>query len=182
MEIFMPQPDNQPQALIQLRTGSAPKLGRGSGNVHFELLQESAQNALVVRLTGNDGGGYFGRDAVAFSTIRAVVDIAAGQPFPSKMLKDCFSSRSSNNAGFLACVLRAEGLLTAAADSTHLHQRCGDWDAWEQACLVDNGTSNGGSRADLVANPETSKKDGRPRRKASLTADTVPESCSANLA
>ena len=175
-----------PQTLFTLRTGSAAKLGQhAQGRVHFELVSDGAQ--LLIRLVGNDGGGYFGRDAVPFSRIRAAVaELNDGQGFATKALRDCFVSRSANNAGFLACVLRAEGLLTAAPASAHLHQVCGLWDDWEQACLdlLDAALSTEGQPAP-ESTAKTSKKDGRARRKAGLTdaeAQATGEHCNADPA
>ena len=177
-----------PQSLFILRSGSAAKLGqRAEGRVHFELVTDGAQ--LLIRLIGNDGGGYFGRDAIPFSRIRAAVaELKEGQGFATKTLRDCFvASRSANNAGFLACVLRAEGLLTAAPASAHLHQVCGQWDDWEQACLELPGAapSTEGPHLPMHAAVKTSKKDGRARRKAGLTdaeAQTTGENCNADPA
>lgn len=183
----MPHLTDTPQSFFTLRTGSAAKLGqRAEGRVHFELVTDGTQ--LFIRLVGNDGGGYFGRDAVPFSRIRAAMaELEEGQGFASKALRDCFVSRSANNAGFLACVLRAEGLLTAAPASAHLHQVCGQWDDWEQACLNLQGAvlSTDGPLAPERAAVKTNKKGGIGRRKAGLTdadAEATGENCNADSA
>ena len=48
----------------------------------------------------------------------------------SRLFRSAFSSRSTNNAGFLAAVLRAEGLLTAVSSASNQHRVNGDWTLW----------------------------------------------------
>jgi hypothetical protein len=64
----------------------------------------------------------------------------ASKPFPSKALRDAFEGRSSNNAGFMVAVLRAEGLLGPAPDAETQHVITGDWAAWKKAMLAVTGT------------------------------------------
>lgn len=128
-----------PPAFFHLRSGSAAKLGlRGAGgHVHFELLTDYQNRELFIRLTGNDGGGYFSREAIPFARVRAVVaEFSDQQPFPSKVFSKCFIGLSSNNAGFLACICRTQGLIAAVPGNAHLHKLAGNWSEWEKACLA----------------------------------------------
>jgi hypothetical protein len=50
-----------------------------------------------------------------------------------------FAGRSSNNAGFLAAILRAEGLLALAPDTEGRHVISGDWAAWKASVLAEPG-------------------------------------------
>jgi hypothetical protein len=60
-------------------------------------------------------------------------------PFAGKAFAPSFSSRSSNNPGFMAAILRAEGLLGPVPDKAHLHLVAGDWEAWKAAMLAQPG-------------------------------------------
>jgi hypothetical protein len=74
---------------------------------------------------------------VPFARIESAVHgIAAGQPIASKQFQPCFVSKSQNNAGFLAAVLRSEKLLQAVPDAAHQHVVAGDWSAWKTALLA----------------------------------------------
>lgn len=59
---------------------------------------------------------------------------------PSKCFKEAFVGRSSNNSGFLAAILRAEGLLIPAAEAENRHMAAADWQAWQVAALAEPGT------------------------------------------
>ncbi len=62
------------------------------------------------------------------------------KPLSAKIFQAAFIGQSSNNAGFLAAILRAEKLLMPAADSQHHHALQPDWEKWKvsQLALVDN--------------------------------------------
>lgn len=159
-----------PPVFFHLRSGSAAKLGqRAEGQVHFELLTDHQNRDLFIRLSGNDGGGYFSREAVPFARVRAVVaEFEDQQAFPSKVFRESFIGRSSNNAGFLACICRAQGLITSVPGNTHLHQLAGDWSQWEKACLALPGVP---LHVDALVEPviapaKVSKKEARANRKA----------------
>lgn len=132
---------SNPTSLYLLRTDSTPKIGqRANGHVHYQVLADTDRQQLFIRLTANDGGGYFSRELVSFASIQhAIANQDASTPFPSKQFRDVFRGKSSNNAGFLACVLRAEGLLSGVPDKTHQHLLAGDWSAWETSLLAEPG-------------------------------------------
>jgi hypothetical protein len=91
---------------------------------------------------GNEGGGYFSKEVVALGSVEACLAAhPQDQPFPSKLLQTAFTGRSSNNAGFLAAILRAEGLLALAPDTEGRHVKSGDWAAWKASMLAEPGQS-----------------------------------------
>ncbi|HTD07001.1 hypothetical protein [Undibacterium sp.] len=136
-----------------LKDGTAPKLGaRAEGVIRYQVLADTDRQRLYVAITGNEGG-YFSRERVPFDKIEACLDaLQPGKPFPSKTFKETFIGRSSNNAGFLVAILRNEGLLAAAPDSTAQHVRHGDTAVWKKAMLSEKGTlfaptaENGGEK------------------------------------
>ncbi len=121
-----------------LKLGKAPKSGvRSQGYVHYRILTEHDHNQLYVVLVANDSSGCFSKEVVPWLKIAYVVEnLDRQQAFASKAFKDCFVSKSQNNAGFLAAILRAEGLLQADPDSRHQHRLAGDWSAWQSAMLA----------------------------------------------
>ena len=168
------------QALYHLRSGSASKLGqRSEGQVHFELLTDQNNSELFIRLTANDGGGYFSRETIPFARVRTVVaEFADNQAFPSKVFAGAFIGRSQNNPGFLACICRAQGLIASVPGNAHLHQLAGDWSQWEKACLALPGVP---LHIEAPIEPEPvpakiSKKATRANRKAiQVAVDSDPE-------
>jgi len=157
------------QTLYHLRSGSAPKLGqRSEGQVHFDLLTDQKNSELYIRLSANDGGGYFSREEIPFARVRAVVaEFSGSQAFPSKVFAGAFIGRSQNNPGFLACICRAQGLITSVPGNAHLHQLAGDWSQWEKACLALPGVPlHVETPVEPVAVPaKISKKEARANRK-----------------
>jgi hypothetical protein len=125
-----------------LNAGTAKKLGQHSaGILNYHVLADNDRRGLLLAVTRNEGGGYYSRERVPFRTIVKCLDkYKSGVPFVSKVLKDVFVSKSANNAGFIAAVLRALGLLAAAPEAQTQHVVTGDWLAWEKATLAETGT------------------------------------------
>lgn len=125
-----------------LNAGTAKKLGQhGAGILNYHVLADNDRRGLLLAITRNEGGGYYSRERVPFRTIEKCLDkYRSGMPFVSKVLKDVFASKSANNAGFMAAVLRALGLLAASSEAQTQHVVIGDWPAWEKAILAEIGT------------------------------------------
>jgi len=121
-----------------LKTASAPKLSkRAEGrHIHYRLWSDPQHTQLFVQICGNDGGGQHSLELVPFAKVQAAMaSVQDGHPFKACALRSAFAGRSANNSGFLACALRAEGLLAAADGKAFAHVVCGDWAAWQQTCL-----------------------------------------------
>jgi hypothetical protein len=54
-------------------------------------------------------------------------------------LRPAFVSKSVNNAGFLAALLRAVGLLVPAIENVQQHVLTDDWEIWKSVMLSDAG-------------------------------------------
>lgn len=130
-----------PQWFWLLKEGTAPKLGaRAEGSISYNVLACKERRQLFIAITGNKGRGYFSKEHVNISKIEACLDSSSSaKPSPSKTFKEAFVSRSSNNPGFLAAVLRHEGLLAAAPEADTQHVQSGDWAAWIKAMLAGAG-------------------------------------------
>lgn len=158
----------------QLKLATANKLGkRAEGGIHYQIVTDINRHDLLVSITGNDSGGYFSRELVALTNVDAcLAKCEAGKAFPSKALKDAFVGLSSNNAGFLAAILRSEGLLSAAPDADSKHIAIGNVEAWKTALLAEPGTrielpdtGNGKAETTTELEPPAKKTLSLPRKK-----------------
>lgn len=124
-----------------LKSAKANKLGKhAEGGIHYQILTDSQRQDASFKIVGNEGGGYFSKEVVAFGGVEAcLAEHPQDQPFPSKLLQTAFTGRSSNNAGFLAAILRAEGLLALAPDTEGRHVISGDWADWKASVLAEPG-------------------------------------------
>jgi len=124
-----------------LKSAKANKLGKhAEGGIHYQILTDSQHQAPSFKIVGNDGGGYFSKEVVGFGSLEACLAAhPQDQPFPTKLLQAAFAGRSSNNAGFLAAILRAEGLLALAPDTEGRHVISGNWAAWKASVLAEPG-------------------------------------------
>jgi hypothetical protein len=124
-----------------LKTATAPKLGKNSeGKIHYQILTAEARVEPAIQIVSNDGGGYYSKELVPFHKIEDCVNtLPKGEAFPSKSLQAAYTGRSSNNAGFLAAILRSEGLLALAPDTEGRHIVAGDWGNWQSALLAEPG-------------------------------------------
>ncbi|KAB7623400.1 hypothetical protein [Alkalilimnicola sp. S0819] len=120
-----------------LREGTATKLGqRAQGTITYRWLADPEHEQLFVALTGNESGGYFSREIVPFQAVEACFahqDEALA--FRTRIFRQAFVGKSTNNAGFLAAILRAEGLLGPAPEAAHEYVRLGNWAAWTAEML-----------------------------------------------
>ena len=124
-----------------LKDATAKKLGkRSEGSISYQILADADRQHLYVAITGNENGGYFSRERVPFQSIEECLSSLPKKSFPSKALLNVFYGRSSNNPGFMAAVLSAEGLIAADATAETLHKVVGDWSAWQQKMLALPGT------------------------------------------
>lgn len=124
-----------------LKTGIAPKLGKhAEGGISYQVLTDSNRTEPMIRIIGNDGGGYYSKEILPFKNVEACIEKhEPGQPLPSKLFQPAFTGKSSNNAGFLAAILRAEGLLSAAPDTEGRHIIAGNWPEWKALQLAESG-------------------------------------------
>jgi len=167
-----PLPESE-SAYQVLKAGIAKKAGmRAEGEIGYQLLINDG--ALYVRLVSNNRGGYFSRECIPFSRIADCLAATSStdRAIPSKAFRTAFVGKSANNAGFLAAVLREEGLIAAAPENVLLHRVCDDWRAWHQAVLAqdaDNGYDE--VNVDAISQqdipPETERASASRRKKAS---------------
>lgn len=118
-----------PPTVRILKVATCPSLsGRSTLTYH---LGGDALDDLQFRVTANSGSGQFNADWVALAAIRKLLDQhPADKPLTSTLLKPVFRGRSSNSPAFLFAVLKAEGLVKAAAEKDGGYL-LGDLDAFQ---------------------------------------------------
>ena len=132
---------DQPMNHLSLKIAKARKTSqRATGEITYRVLCDDKREQLFIAIVGNDGGGYFSKEIVPFERVeRCLAPHVDGTPLPAKILRDAFVGKSVNNAGFLAAILRAEGLLSSVPDAAHQHQLAGNWADWKEAMLCADG-------------------------------------------
>jgi len=112
-----------PSDVIAFKTAQAKKLSmRSEGLLTYQLGFVAAIGQVFIRLQSNETGGYFSKEWVPFEAIHdcLVTRAAVNEPFSAAALKTSFISKSQNNAGFLAAVLKAEELLQGVVGKPNL--------------------------------------------------------------
>jgi hypothetical protein len=121
------------EAIAPVRSNTIRKLSeRSSGRIAYRVgLGESG--AVYLAVTDNEGGGYYSPEWVPLSRVRACLAdyLDSGEAFATPLLRAAYRNRSVNNGGFLAAILRHEGLL-GPAEKPQLHRCTGDWEVWER--------------------------------------------------
>ena len=168
------------------RTGSASKLSlRASGVLTYQLGYVVSLNQLFVRIQLNDTGGYFSKEWVPIVEVESILLAYAseGSSFSAAILKGCFVSRSQNNAGFLAAIIKSEGLIhTLSGKSNLLVFDEGLYQAWitQQFILANDYKDAMGSDSTALPDESMLKKSPNPRQsKAKATkSSTADLACS----
>lgn len=131
----------QPPNYVSLKLATARKTSqRAMGEITYRVLCDEQRERLFITIVSNNGGGYFSKEIVPFDGVeRCLAAYTEGKPLPAKVLRTAFVGKSVNNAGFLAAILRAEGLLEGVPDAVHQHQIAGDWTDWKETILCTDG-------------------------------------------
>jgi len=85
-----------------------------SGILNYEVGIDKGE--YFVKVAENPGGGRFSDEWVPVKKIEDVLE-KAGPSFSSIIFREVFVSKSTNNAGFLAAILKAEKVVGPAADN-----------------------------------------------------------------
>ena len=117
-----------------LKQDQATKLSpTAPGLLTYAIGIDDQSQALFMRLVSNSSEGYFSQEWIAVETLRGCLEsVNIKEVFPATIFKSAFVSRSQNNPGFLAAILKAEGMIRNSADRIHgLTYDPADWLAWE---------------------------------------------------
>ncbi|SKA00327.1 hypothetical protein [Pantoea eucalypti] len=110
-------------------SGDTEKISPHSkGLLTYELGKEVETGILALRLTANGEGGLFSREWITFDAIHTILE-QQQECFTSRVFRSLFAQGSTNNAGFLAAVLRGPDICLIEADSSRLfmHRCYADW-------------------------------------------------------
>ncbi|MCG3864484.1 MULTISPECIES: hypothetical protein [unclassified Photobacterium] len=113
-----------------VENGKALKLSPKTQNHVFYQIATQDDGSLHIRLNGNEGGGLHSKEWISVNAIIEVLDAMKDQPIKSTILKSVFKGGSTNNAAFLAAVLRSDeiGLLTQSEKSVFIHKLSADYE------------------------------------------------------
>lgn len=105
---------------------------RGTGQLTYRLLKDDESAEAYIAILANESEGYFSREAVPLTRIHQCLQAAVkvGKSIPSQRLRQAFEGKSVNNGGFLAAILRHEGMLAPSPDSAFQHILAGDVKEW----------------------------------------------------
>jgi len=104
-----------------VRSGTASKLRDDKLLVHYEIGESNKE--LSLRITANDKDGLFSREILPLKQVTSCLSKQPkGAMFSSSIFSSVFTKKSSNNAGFLAAILRAEKVLKPAEDKLYQHK------------------------------------------------------------
>lgn len=95
--------------------GECPKLTpRGQGILSYEF--GVSDDAFFIRIAANSQGGTCSFEWIPLQTVESLLEDNVGESFPAAVLKKVFISRSANNHGYLAAILKAVKVIGAAPD------------------------------------------------------------------
>ena len=123
-------------ACLLLKTGRAAKLGRDGGAITYQILCDPERTEVYLAVTANSASGYFSAERIALAALQACLPQVPGEPFPARAFRRALTTRTANQPGFVAAVLRAEGLLGPDPQGGHRHRAVGDWAAWQAGRLA----------------------------------------------
>lgn len=137
----VPTPAPGPQPFRLIREEKATKLGaRSTGRITFQVLTDEGRQALFIRISANEGGGFISDEAVNLHAILRCVNERGDAALKVANFVTAFRGRSSNNPGALCAALVHERLLKRDATRPHLLDD-GDisWQAWATRQLAVQG-------------------------------------------
>jgi hypothetical protein len=120
-------------------SGKGKKLSpKTTNHVFFDIAEHDEEGELYIRLSGNEGGGLHSKEWINLTKLFAILDEQVDKPFKSTALKPAFKGASSNNAGFLAGVLRSDdiGLIVQSGTSVFLHVLADDYETKKAKLLA----------------------------------------------
>lgn len=121
-----------------VENGKALKLSPKTQNhVFYQIATQDDDESLHIRLSGNEGGGLHSKEWISVNAIIEVLDAMIDQPIKSTILKSVFKGGSTNNAAFLAAVLRSDeiGLLAQSEKSVFIHKLSADYEERKNTLL-----------------------------------------------
>jgi len=115
-------PSTNPTRIIQQSTCKLISPA-AKGQLTYNIGHNDQSKALHFRVIANTGGGFFSNEWIALDDVLSCIEEQpAGEPFKAIIFRKLYvSSKSSNNHGFLAAALRAEGILLPVEKAVYSH-------------------------------------------------------------
>ncbi|NIB45119.1 hypothetical protein HBA55_36410 [Pseudomaricurvus alkylphenolicus] len=106
-----------------LKKATCPLLSpSATGKLTYNIGYSEDSGAVFVRIIANTGGGYFSNEWIALEDVTDIIEEQPkAEPFPALVFRQLYESRGSNNHGFLAAALRAEGILKPVDKKPYLN-------------------------------------------------------------
>jgi hypothetical protein len=116
-------PEN-PQNPVQILKEATCPTSSGKSILGYQVGTDDS-GAIFLKVTSNDGGGFFSNEWIAFTDIQAAIEAwPEDQGITSMTFRKIFRGKSANTPGFLVAVLCAEGIIEPMADKKRVHQAC----------------------------------------------------------
>lgn len=124
------------------------------------------QDAIIIRIAANEGGGYYSAEWVKLDTIMVKLD-SAKKPLTSFSLHGIFEGKSANTPGFIFAVLYAEGLVERDIENPRVYVACDPKPVIELIeALINSGTDIKVSSNSDGATPSKSEPKKQPAKKS----------------
>jgi hypothetical protein len=116
-------PENPKNPVQVLKEDSCPT-SSGKSILGYQVGTNNS-GAIFLKVSSNDGGGFFSTEWIAFADIQTAIDAwPEDQGITSMTFRKIFRGKSANTPGFLIAVLCAEGILEPMPDKKRVHQAC----------------------------------------------------------
>lgn len=155
---------------------------RSTGQLTYRLLKDEEGVESFVAIVGNESVGYFSREPVSVLRIHQCLQAALkiAKAIPSQRLRQVFKGQSVNNGGFLAAILRAEGILAPSPDNAFQHVLAGDAAEWRRELVKRPGYAlpdepAPGAKAEVAAPAPAKPKKKRTKADANAAAGPASE-------
>ncbi|MBV1774350.1 hypothetical protein KSF73_01340 [Burkholderiaceae bacterium DAT-1] len=128
---------------LLIKEAQAKKLrSKSKGMLSYQLLIEPDRSNLWIRITGNEGRGYFNDHPMSCQSISSLISTQNQEKgFSAKLLNSITSGRSTNNAYFLAAILINEGVIKPDPNGGPLLFLTENVSQWLSSQLSGNGTT-----------------------------------------
>ncbi len=164
---------------------------RVTGQLTYRLLKDEDGSEAFVAIVANESVGYFSREAVPLTRIHQCLHAAVkvGKTIPSLRLRQAFEGRSVNNGGFLAAILRHEGMLAPSPDNAFQHILAGDVKEWRATLLTrpgyalpDKAAPKAEASTEVDPQEKPSKASGKKKKKEASSATDASGTAAADMA
>jgi len=109
---------NSTQPLRIIKSGNCSTIS-GKSTLQYHIACDD-EGAIYIRVTSNNGGGFFNPEWVAYAAI--VTALEATDAITSPVLRGVFQGRSSNNPAFMMSVLLQEGIVVSHPEQQRAYQ------------------------------------------------------------